>query len=123
MKCPEIFNILKQGQQFFRWISFHNFTVIIYLDAIGRTDNTCSSNDIAVIDEWPDHIDQGILFKDSVEEVRSARLMAAVDAVNRQYGREMLRSAASGTSQPWAMRSDSRSPRYTTRWSELPVAR
>jgi DNA polymerase V len=34
-----------------------------------------------------------------------------------------LRSGAAGISQRWAMRSENRSPRYTTNWQELPVAR
>ncbi|MSQ87721.1 MAG: DUF4113 domain-containing protein, partial [Betaproteobacteria bacterium] len=29
----------------------------------------------------------------------------------------------SGTNRRWAMRSEYRSPRFTTRWDELPVAR
>lgn len=66
---------------------------------------------------------QSTLFDDPVARARSARLMAAVDAVNLQFGRDTLRSGASGMDQRWAMRSESRSPRYTTRWDELPVAR
>jgi DNA polymerase V len=63
---------------------------------------------------------QATLFDDAEARGRSASLMAAMDAVNRQYGRHTLRSGASGISQQWAMRSENRSPRYTTRWDELP---
>jgi len=63
---------------------------------------------------------QGSLFDDVEKEVRSERLMSVMDAVNRQYGSNTLRSAASGLNQPWAMRAENRSPRYTTRWDELP---
>ncbi|MBN8519979.1 DUF4113 domain-containing protein, partial [Accumulibacter sp.] len=37
-----------------------------------------------------------------------------------QFGRDTLRSGASGTARRWGMRSENRSPRYTTRWDELP---
>ena len=52
---------------------------------------------------------------------RAARLMAVMDRINRTYGPDTLRSAASGLERPWHMRSGHRSPRYTTRWEELPV--
>ncbi|MSQ53351.1 MAG: DUF4113 domain-containing protein [Betaproteobacteria bacterium] len=38
-------------------------------------------------------------------------------------GRDTLKSAAAGVDHRWAMRSNNRSPRYTTCWDELPVAR
>lgn len=60
------------------------------------------------------------LFDDPEARVRSARRMAALDAINRQFGRDTLRSGASGTTRPWGMRSENRSPCYTTRWDELP---
>ena len=49
--------------------------------------------------------------------------MAALDAVNARWGRDILRLAACGTKQEWRMRQAARSPRYTTAWAELPVAR
>lgn len=66
---------------------------------------------------------QSTLFDDPVVRARSAKLMADVDAVNLQIGRGTLRSGASGKEQHWVMRSESRSPRFTTRFDELPVAR
>ena len=68
------------------------------------------------------HIRQETLFDDPQARVRSARVMVALDAVNRVWGRGTLRTAASGITQRWAMRSENRSPRYTTHWRELPVA-
>ncbi len=63
---------------------------------------------------------QGSLFDDPEARVRSARRMAVLDAINRQFGRDTLRSGASGTTRPWGARSENRSPHYTTRWDELP---
>jgi DNA polymerase V len=46
-----------------------------------------------------------------------------MDQINQTWGRGSLRSGASGFEQPWAMRAEHRSPRYTTRWDELPMVR
>jgi DNA polymerase V len=65
---------------------------------------------------------QETLFDDPGALARSVRLMAAMDHLNRTYGRGTLRPAVGGTTQRWAMLCDKRSLRYTTRWDELPVA-
>ncbi|WP_454859360.1 Y-family DNA polymerase [Rhizobium binxianense] len=46
-------------------------------------------------------------------------LMQAMDALNRRYGRDTVAIATGGTRKAWGLRSDQRSPRYTTRWAEL----
>ena len=58
------------------------------------------------------------------ERTKDERLMAAVDRVNDRYGSDTLHLAAAGTpdERDWAMKRQRRSPRYTTRWDELPVA-
>ena len=54
----------------------------------------------------------------------SAALMAAMDDINRRYGRSTVRLAAQGFSaSSWALKAEHRSPRYTTRWDELPNVR
>ena len=55
---------------------------------------------------------------------REQRLMATLDAVNARFGRGTLRPAATGldAGQPWRMRSENRSPDYTTCWADLPTA-
>lgn len=63
------------------------------------------------------------LFGCPEREARSERLMQVLDQVNRHYGRNTLRVAASGLNQHWAMRAENRSPRYTTQWDELPEVR
>ena len=64
---------------------------------------------------------QGTLFDDPAAREKSARLMAVMDAVNQEFGRDTLHSAAEGVAKRWAMRAGMRSPRYTTQWDELPV--
>ena len=50
-------------------------------------------------------------------------LMKVLDNINGRFGRDTLRLASEGTGdQVWKMRQVKRSPRYTTRWSEIPVA-
>ncbi|CAM8645283.1 Domain of unknown function DUF4113 [Comamonadaceae bacterium] len=66
---------------------------------------------------------QEILFDDIAARERAAKTMAVMDSINRVWGRSTLRSGAAGGSKRWAMRSENRSPRYTTNWHELPVAR
>ncbi len=47
------------------------------------------------------------------------KLMAVIDSLNRRYGSGTIRFASEGTRQEWRMRSDLRSPRYTSCWDEL----
>jgi DNA polymerase V len=65
---------------------------------------------------------QMTIFDDPTATQRSARLMSAVDLINRDYGRGTVSLGASGIAQRWAMRAERRSPRYTTQWDELPIA-
>lgn len=69
---------------------------------------------------------QQSLFEDVQSKGKSASLMKAVDAINTRFGNAVIRSAAAGThhtKQAWQMRSNNRSPNYTTQWDELPIAR
>lgn len=65
---------------------------------------------------------QETLFDDAAARAKSAKVMVAMDAVNSVWGRGTLRTGAAGMSKGWAMRSENRSPRYTTCWNELPMA-
>jgi len=65
---------------------------------------------------------QGHLFGDPDPE--EAALMDAVDRLNRTMGRGTVGFAAAGVQgeREWTMKREQRSPHYTTRWSDLPVA-
>lgn len=54
---------------------------------------------------------------------RSPALMTALDAVNSRFGKKTMVLASEGMSRSWQLRADHRSPRYTTRLSDLPVVR
>jgi DNA polymerase V len=50
---------------------------------------------------------------------RQRRLMAAVDRLNGKYGRDTVRCGLFHTEGLWRTRFAKRSPRHTTRWSEI----
>ena len=55
---------------------------------------------------------------DSVDRAKSQRLMQAIDAINTRLNCP-LRWAVEGLNQPWKVKFNRRSYRYTTRWDEL----
>jgi len=55
----------------------------------------------------------------TIDPVRSEKLMTALDAVNVRFGRGMLRPGGIGQTTSWSTRANNRSPRYTTRISDL----
>jgi DNA polymerase V len=63
---------------------------------------------------------QGGLFHTADTPARRG-LMADLDNLNRRYGRGTVAFAAGGIQKAWQLRSDQRSPAYTTRWDELLV--
>ena len=65
---------------------------------------------------------QGLLF-DRGNNRQEQALMKTMDLVNARMGRNVLRSGAMGFARTWGTRRRHRSPRYTTRWDELPRAR
>lgn len=58
-----------------------------------------------------------------VQNPKSQALMTALDQVNQRFGKKTMVLASEGMKRPWSLRSDHRSPRYTTRLSDLPVVR
>lgn len=48
--------------------------------------------------------------------------MAALDAVNRRWGRGALTVAGAGINRPWTLKREMISPAYTTRLSDVPSA-
>ena len=51
------------------------------------------------------------------------KLMKSLDFLNEKYGHGSIRIASSGIHQPWQMKRDFKSPHYTTRWNDIPVAK
>lgn len=63
---------------------------------------------------------QGLFDAVAADREKSARVMAALDAVNAAYGRDTLFVGSAGTNPRWLTRAGRRTPRYTTDWDELP---
>lgn len=67
------------------------------------------------LDLFHQHSDDVLLKRDKFVKV--------LDSINARYGSHTIKLAAEGCSSSWRMRSDMKSPCYTTRWNELPKAR
>ncbi len=70
----------------------------------------------------PARTQQGQLFGPA-EDGRRARLMTVMDTLNRELGTDTLVLAGAGIERGWRMQQGKRSPRYTTHWAEIPLAR
>ena len=70
----------------------------------------------------PEGTGQGHLFRG--RDAGDDALMAAVDHLNQTMGRDTVGFAAAGLAgeRDWTMKREQRSPHYTTRWADLPVA-
>jgi DNA polymerase V len=61
---------------------------------------------------------------DNVED--RGKLMSALDGLNQRYGKGTVLMASAGADGPrraWSMKQERRTPGYTTRWEDIPVAR
>ena len=61
------------------------------------------------------------LFVPELNHLRSATLMQTMDAINKRMGNNTVHVAACGHQPRFKLKSQWRSPRYTTRWDELLV--
>jgi|TARA_B110000977_G_scaffold27730_1_gene35251 DNA polymerase V len=58
-----------------------------------------------------------------VPQLQQSAAMRALDDINTRFGKKTMVLASEGMKRPWQLRADHRSPRYTTRLSDLPVVR
>lgn len=63
---------------------------------------------------------QGNLFVSEEKENRLQTLMKTVDNLNKKNGRNSVYFSSCGRNQSWQMRSEMRSPNYTTDWKDIP---
>jgi DNA polymerase V len=81
---------------------------------------------VILLDLQDESVEQGELSLDAAPERNDARLMAAMDRLNDRYGRGTVQVASAGLggeARSWTMKQQWRTPQYTTRWDDLPVAR
>lgn len=93
------------------------------LKAIFRPNIAYKKSGVVLIGISSKAIRQQTLFDDETSRARSERLMGVMDRANRDFGRGTLGIAAAGMAPRWTMRANNRSPRYTTRWTELPIVK
>lgn len=67
------------------------------------------------------HVNQYDLFAHSPSN--NNKLMDVFDSINSKFGRDTISLAAEGHQKMWRMRSNMKSPAYTTRWDELPLVK
>ena len=74
-----------------------------------------------------DFYSQGVaqlnLFDDNTPRADSASLMSIIDGINKKGGKGTLFFAGQGINPHWQMKREMLSPRYTTRWSDIPTVR
>ena len=95
------------------------------LQAIFKPGYRFAKAGVMLLDLQAASIEQGELALDELGDDRS-QLMSAMDAINARHGRGTVKVASVGTggdARTWSMRQDLRTPNYTTRWTDLPVAR
>lgn len=77
---------------------------------------------VLLLDLMPDTVRQHNLFE--AEETESAqRLMQTLDQINQKFGRHTIRPARQTLHPRGAVRATRKSPAYTTRWQDLPIAK
>ena len=64
-------------------------------------------------------IQTDILSANSLE--KSSKLMSAMDKINKKYGNLTVKSSIVISKYDWFMKSEKKSPGYTTNWNELLV--
>ena len=63
----------------------------------------------------------------TMEELNEkARLMTALDTINKRFGKGTMKMASAGLAgdrRVWSMKQERRTPAYTTKWADIPVAK
>ena len=96
---------------------------IAILEKIYRPGHAYQECGVMLTDLVPAESTSPDLFDDR-DRHRESRLMRALDAINSEYGARTIHFGDLGGMKPqWAMRTAFCSPRYTTRWEEIPLVR
>ncbi|WP_447332606.1 Y-family DNA polymerase [Klebsiella pneumoniae] len=93
------------------------------LDAIWRDGHRYQKAGVMLGDFYSQGVAQLNLFDDNAPRQNSEKLMEVLDHLNAKDGRGTLYFAGQGIQRAWQMKREMLSPRYTTRFSDLPVVR
>ena len=81
---------------------------------------------VMLLDLATAHVSQGELDLEEEDPRDRSKLMVALDALNGRYGKATVHPASTGAtnkSKQWGMKQERRTPQYTTRWEDVPIAR
>jgi DNA polymerase V len=85
---------------------------------------------VMLLDLQPDSVVQAELDLGdggTMEELNEkARLMTALDTINKRFGKGTMKMASAGLAgdrRVWSMKQERRTPAYTTKWADIPVAK
>jgi len=81
---------------------------------------------VMMLDLQSDTVQQGELNLEADDTKDRSQLMSALDGINDRYGRGTVLMASAGLAgdkRVWTMKQERRTPGYTTRWEDMPVAR
>lgn len=93
------------------------------LEAIWQEGHRYQKAGVMLGDFFSQGVAQFDLFDSSVPRLNGEKLMTVLDLLNKKQGKGTLYFAGQGIQQSWAMKREMLSPRYTTRYADLPVAR
>lgn len=98
------------------------------LDVIYRTGYQLCKAGVILLDLRSDAIHQGELDLEAGDASVGGRqrLMAALDTINQRYGRGTMKLGSAGLTgdkSAWSMKQERRSPAYTTRLADIPIAK
>lgn len=97
--------------------------VVAGLKAIYKDGYRYKKSGVMLMQLMPKAERPAMLFEDVDAIARRARLNEALDRINDRFGRGTVGLAGAGHIKQWAMRSENRTPAYTTKWDELPTVR
>lgn len=75
---------------------------------------------VILLDISQQHIRQYDMLTEVIDN-KSEKVMQVMDNINQIMGKNSVFLAAEGIEKSWLIKCDRRSPRYTTRWPELPL--
>ncbi len=81
---------------------------------------------VMLLDLAPSDVQQGELDLEDEADGDRSRLMAALDRLNQRYGKGTVHVGSTGgtnKAKDWGMKQERRTPQYTTRWEDVPIAR
>ncbi|ELY3903881.1 Y-family DNA polymerase [Klebsiella aerogenes] len=93
------------------------------LDAIWQSGCRYQKAGVMLGDFYSQGVAQLNLFDENAPRKNSQKLMEVLDRLNAEDGRGTLYFAGQGIQQPWQMKREMLSPRYTTRYSDLPTVK